>query len=195
MKKLTLGHKNRGFTLIEIVMVIAVIGTLAAITYSIAVPDWRNRTYYNKALGETSAMGNALKLYVAKNNDYPPEVSRNIPADIKEFMSKDNISADWPDAPWPGSVYDYDNWPEDNGLGTTQTYQISIRFCEAGDTNTCRTNAQKYLKKYVDASVLNSWDSNSSAYYCVKGSCRSAQSVPTSHPGYCLNCSGKSQVY
>jgi hypothetical protein len=44
--------------------------------------------------------------------------------------------------------------------------------------------------------ILNSWDSYSAMYYCVKGSCRSHQSKPINHPGFCINCgSSQSQIY
>lgn len=173
---------RRGFTLIEIVVVISVIGILAGITYSYAVPKYRERTYLTRATAELNTMANALTLYVSKYNDYPAEVARNIPPGTQEFMQGQYVAA-WPDAPWPGSVYDYDRW-DDLGI-----IQISIRFCPAGDTETCRKNFpdQPWVKE--------NWDSNSSVYYCIKGACRSHQSQPADHPGYCINCGGKSQFF
>jgi prepilin-type N-terminal cleavage/methylation domain-containing protein len=187
-----------GFTLIELVIGIAVIGTLAAITYSYAVPKYRERSYLTRANSEMHTLANALTLYVAKYNDYPADVSRGIPAGIQEFLQQ-NYNNQWPNAPWPGSVYDYDYL-------TTWTYtdpsdlsppivQISIRMCNAGDSATCKANAEKYLKGVVDDSVLNNWDSYSSVYYCIKGSCRSHGSMPANHPGYCINCNGTTSKF
>lgn len=190
MKKLTVN----GFTLIELVMVISIIAVIAVLTYSITVPGWRTKAYYTRSISELNTMQNAFKLYVAKYNDYPPDVSRDIPAGVKEFIQSQEGNAAWPDAPYPGAVYDYDNWPPDSN-GPQQTYQISIRFCDAGQDATCKANAKKYLSKYVDATTLNNWDSYSSMYYCLKGSCRSHQSKPMTHPGYCINCGKKSQIY
>lgn len=183
-----------GFTLVEITVVIVLIGVLTAFSYSYAVPKYRNRTYYTRAVSELNTMGNALTLYVAKYNDYPPDVSRDIPAGMKEFIQGDGVNNTWPDAPWPNTVYDYDNWAPDAN-GPNQTYQISIRFCIPGDDAGCKANAQKYLTSYVPSSTLNSWDSYSSVYYCIKGSCRSHQSKPLNHPGYCINCGNKSLFY
>ncbi len=181
-----------GFTLIEIVIVIAVLGTLAAITYSIAVPNWKNKTYYTRAVGETNAMGNAFNLYVAKYNDYPPDVDRNVPGGIKEFLSG-QYNDSWPNAPWPGSVYDYDNWPANSYGG--QTFQISIRLCPAGEDALCKQRAKKYLKNYVPEDTLNNWASDSSVYYCIKGDCRAHKNKPADYPGFCLNCGAKSKFY
>ncbi len=185
---------TRGFTIVEIVMVIVLIGVIAGFTYSYALPRYRSRTYYTRAISELNTLGNAMTLYVAKYNDYPPDVVRDIPAGMKEFIQSDGFNNSWPDAPWPGTVYDYDNWPPD-GNGPQHTYQISIRFCNAGDTATCKAVAQKYLSGYVSSATLSSWDANSSVYYCIKGSCRSHQGQPMNHPGYCVNCGSKSQFF
>ncbi len=179
--------KSEGFTLIEILVIITLIGIIAAFTYSFAVPRYRDRTYYTRATAELNAMGNALVLYSAKYNDFPPDVTRDVPAGIKEFLQSQVNSDSWPDAPWPNTVYDYDNWAPDSN-GPNQTYQISVRFCNQGEDALCKANAKKYMGGVIANSVLDSWDSYSSVYYCVKGSCRSHQNKPMSHPGYCINC-------
>lgn len=184
---------QRGFTLVEIVVVIVVLGILAGITYSYGVPKYRERTYYTRSISELNTMGNAMTLYIAKYNDYPADVTRGLPSGLKEFV-QGQYSDDWPDAPFPGSVYDYDNWPPDAN-GPNHTYQISIRFCDAGQDAICQANAKKYLKGYVTDTVLNAWDSNSSMYLCLKGSCRSHQNSPLNHPGYCVNCGGGSKIF
>jgi prepilin-type N-terminal cleavage/methylation domain-containing protein len=188
-------HTNsHGFTLVEVIMVMLLIGIIAGITYSVTVPKYRERTYYTRATAELNAMGNALVLYAAKYNVFPPDVTRDVPAGIKEFLQSQASSDAWPDAPWPGTVYDYDNWPPD-GNGPQQTYQISVRFCNQGQDATCKATAKKYLNGVVADSVLNSWDSYSSVYYCVKGSCRSHQGKPMTHPGYCINCGGGQKAF
>lgn len=185
---------EHGFTIVEICIVIVVIGLLAAFTYSITVPKYRERSYYTRGISELNAMANATKLYVAKYNDYPADVSRDVPGGIKEFVKGQTNTEEWPDAPWPGSVYDYDNWPPD-GNGPEHTYQISIRMCDVGQDAVCKANAQKYLKDYVSQSTLDAWDSSSSMYYCLKGSCRSHQNKPMSHPGYCINCGQSNKIF
>ena len=185
---------QKGFTLIEVMVVITVMGILAVLVYSLIIPKWRARTYYTRSLAEMNSMGNALNLYVAKYNDYPPDVVRDIPAGIKEFLQTQAGNNNWPDAPFPNSVYDWDNWPPDSN-GPQQTYQISVRFCNAGDDAGCKAAAKKYLAGYVSDSVLNNWTAESSMYYCVKGSCRSHQNEPMNFPGFCVNCGNKGQVF
>jgi prepilin-type N-terminal cleavage/methylation domain-containing protein len=183
----------KGFTLLEIMIVIVVIGLLAAITYSVAVPKYKERTYFTRSNSELNTMANALTLYLAKYNDYPPDVNRDVPAGIKEFVQTNGQSATWPDAPWPGSVYDYDLWTDwtyhDAGEAAGPIVQISIRFCNAGDEATCKKNFPK------EPWVTSSWDSNSAVYYCIHGPCRSHQTKPANHPGYCINCGGAAKFY
>lgn len=183
MKKIN----TQGFTLIELLMIITLLGVIAGFVYSFAVPKYRERTYYTRGLAELNTMGNALNLYVAKYNDFPPDVTRDVPSTLKEFVQAQQDADNWPNAPWPNSVYDYDNWPPDAN-GPNQTYQISVRFCAQGDNVGCKAYAQKYLSGTVPAATLANWDSYSSIYYCVKGSCRAHQNKPLNHPGYCINC-------
>jgi len=185
--------QHDGFTLVEICVVIVIMSTLAILTYSIGVPRWRERTYYTRMVSEMNTIGHGMTLYAAKYNDYPPDVSRDVPGEVKEFL-QGQYDEDWPDAPYPGSVYDYDNWPPD-AIGVQHTYQVSMRMCEPGQDAVCKANAKKYLDNFVPASTLNNWDSSSSVYYCIKGSCRSHQSKPMNHPGYCINCGNKAQFF
>lgn len=175
--RLMLARKwGKGFTLIEVLVIVAVIGVLSAIIFAVAVPQYRQRTYLTRATSELHTLANALTLYASKYNDYPPDVERNIPSDIMEFLQTNGQNDVWPNAPWPGSVYDYDRWDD---LGVIQ---MSIRFCAAGDETACDKNFPK------QSFVSEAWDSESAVYFCIKGPCRASQSQPVSHPGYCLNC-------
>jgi prepilin-type N-terminal cleavage/methylation domain-containing protein len=179
-----------GFTIVEIVIVLLLIGILATITYSIAVPKWRERTYYSKAVSETSAIAAAARLYVAQYNTWPPDVHRGVPAALEQFMQSNGINGQWSKGPWPGSYYDWDNWAPNSQYGNTQTVQVSIRFCQPDDTATCQKNFPK------ESWVTSAWDSYSAVYYCISGDCRSHEVFPASHPGYCINCAqNKSDFY
>ena len=173
-----------GFTVMEVLIVMVVLGILAALVYN-AFGGSQERAYFERAKTELTTMSNALKLYAAKYNDYPADQSRGVPAGIKEFINTNDVNNDWPAAPWPGSVYDYDRWliPGD----TEDTYQISIRFCPAGaaNTNQCKFPHEDWAKNFgVDSAV----------YWCIKGNCRSHVSQPATYPGYCVNCPGNKAI-
>lgn len=170
MKKLLLSPK--GFTLVEIIIVISVIGILAGIVL-VNVGGSKERTYQTKAFAEMNSLANATRLYVEKYNEYPDDVNRNLPAGLNEFIA---IETDWPDAAWPGSVFDYDNWTVDG----EQIIQISVRFCPfGGDLDTCQ---------FPNETWADGFDQQSAVYYCLKGACRSHNSRPYNHPGHCINC-------
>lgn len=175
-------RSNKGFTLIEILMVMAIMGALAAGYTYVSSRNGRDRAYLVRAESEVVTLANAVKLQVQEENTYPADVNRGLPAGIERYIA--TPEGEWPNAPWPDTVYDYENW--DDG----ETIQVSIRFCNIGDTPTCRANAQKYLKNVVDDSVLENWDSHSAVYFCIReGTCRSHRDRPADHPGYEINIS------
>lgn len=177
--------KSWGFTLIEIMIAMSILGVLAAITYTIAVPNWRARSNYTASIVELNNIANALTLYVGKNNDYPPDVSRGVaPVGLAEMLS----TKAWPKPPYPGSVYDYDLLEDPDSAGG-RIIQVSLRYCDAGDTATCKHNFPR------EDFVTDEWDSHSSIYFCIKGNCRAHLDKPANHPGYCINCGGKSRIF
>lgn len=169
--------KNNGFTLIEILIVVAVIAILSAIV----IPSYakvRSKTYYSRTMAEYASMWAAIEMYKEANGDYPPDVSRDIPPGLGAYLAGNNSNT-WPKAPWPDSVYDWDNWvnPEDS---SQRIYQISIRFCPVGgNLSQCNFPKEDWAENFgVDSAV----------YYCVKGACRSHINQPLNYPGYCVNC-------
>lgn len=160
------------FTLVEIMMVVTLIGILSAIVIN-NVSGSKERTYRTEAFAEMNTLANATRLYLEKYNEYPDDVDRDIPAALSEFIA---IETDWPDAAWPGSVFDYDNWM----VGGEHIVQISIRFCPiSGPIEDCQ---------FPDEPWAENFDVQSAVYYCMKGPCRAHSSKPYNHPGYCINC-------
>jgi prepilin-type N-terminal cleavage/methylation domain-containing protein len=170
-----INKKEKGFTLIELLVVIAIVSLLSSIILT-NLNKSRQNSYKSTADQAIAQMYLALQLYLNENNGvYPDDVGRNIPAEIKQYIGSNNVT-DWPTAPWPGSVFDWDNWD----ISGENVIQISIRFCPAaGPLSECR---------FPNEPWANGFDINSAYYFCIKGSCRSHQSEPVNYPGYCVNC-------
>src|SRR5512138_3676706 len=99
--------KNKGFTLIEILIVIIVIGLLTAIVF-VSTRNTKEKAYLSRANVELKTFAYALKMYAFEHNgSYPDDVNRDLPAGLEAYLS---TAPNWPNAPWPGSVYDWDNW-------------------------------------------------------------------------------------
>lgn len=174
----------RAFSLVETLMVLAIMGILYSITLPL-IQKAKERAYYSRVKQEFQTVSTALELYKADNNgNYPADADRNLPNGLEKYIAGYE-GGTWPKAPWPGSVYDWDNWaPEDldyppNTIGVDQVYQISVRFCEMGKPETCKFPNEKWAEEF---------DENSAAYYCIQGPCRSHRTLPVSHKGYCINC-------
>ncbi len=170
---------KRGFTLIELLVVIAIIGILATIVFQ-SFQKVKQRAYYSRSLAEFKTIVNAIELYKMDHDDtYPEDVNRSIPPGLETYLNSDQGTSVWPKAPWPGSVYDWENWDDPDNYGG-KIYQISIRFCSAGgDISSC---------KFPDMSWADNFGVNSALYYCISGNCRSHINELVDYPGYCVNC-------
>jgi prepilin-type N-terminal cleavage/methylation domain-containing protein len=167
--------KSRGFTIIELLVTIAIIGILSGIVI-VGVQRAREKAYYGRALAEFKTMTTALDLYKSDHDDtYPDDENRSVPPGLEAYIA----GGVWPDGPWPGSDYDWENWDDPDNPGN-KIYQVSIRFCAAsGNISTC---------KFPNESWAHDFGVDSSVYYCIQGSCRAHISEPINYPGYCVNC-------
>ncbi len=166
-----------GFTLIELLIVVSIVGILAAILFP-TVRGSANKAYLSRAKAEFKSINTALELYAsASGGNYPADVSRDLPAGLEQYLGGHN----WPKAPWPNTVYDWDSWaPGDLAYPPyEQVYQISIRFC---------TQQTPLVCSFPNETWAANFDYYSSLYYCVSGPCRAHSSQPTTHPAYCINC-------
>jgi len=164
------------FTLIELLLVISIIGILA----SLILPSYlaaRNAAYLARNKAEFKSIATALELYTNDHGNYPPDANRDLPPGLEPYLGP----GVWPKAPWPGSVYDWDNWaPADLAYNPKeQVYQISVRFCPLGQPSACVFPKEPWAQNF---------DYYSAVYFCVGGPCRPHSSQPINHPGYCLNC-------
>lgn len=160
-----------GFTLIELLIVIGILGTLSSIILG-SLTKARSSAAFAKARLEFRSIAVAIELYTEDHNDvFPDDVIRGLPPGLEVYLSSGN----WPDAPWPASVYDWENWTDPiTGL---RILQISVRFCTAAG-----------ICNFPNEAWATGFDYYSSVYYCIEGICRSHISQPVNHPGYCVNC-------
>lgn len=169
--------KVKGFSLIELLIVLAIISMIASMLYP-RIQLAREKSYFSRAKAEFKTMNQALTQYYLDNNStYPADVNRNVPAGIGQYVGGYQATT-WPTAPWPNSVYDWDNWTDTDG---SKIYQISIRFCPASAVSTASCT-------FPDEPWAANFDVNSSVYWCVSGACRAHINEAANYPGYCVNC-------
>jgi general secretion pathway protein G len=106
---------RRGFTLIEILLVVAIIGMLVALV-GVAVPKYLESTRKDAAKTQIRMLETALDSYNMKNGKYPASLD-----DVKEFLRGNEL----PMTPWNGE-YQYSASSSQAGY----SYEIS---CTAPD--------------------------------------------------------------
>ncbi|MFA7302226.1 MAG: type II secretion system protein [Candidatus Paceibacterota bacterium] len=162
-----------GFTLIEVLIVVAIIGILARYVLP-SIKNGLDKAYVARAATELHSINESLEMY--KNDhggNFPPDADRDIPPGLEQYLAP----GVWPDAAWPGSVFDWENWIDP--ISGERIYQISIRFCPVNQPAQCRFPGSDWAQDF---------DYFSSVYYCISGACRSHINKPLNHPGHCINC-------
>ncbi|MCA9382365.1 prepilin-type N-terminal cleavage/methylation domain-containing protein [Candidatus Dojkabacteria bacterium] len=124
---LKLINKRNGFTLIEVIIVIALLAILSGSVFLVVKPfDLIEETRYERSITELTSIGKALELWVTIEGQYPPDVNRDLPNGIERYL---NTAPIWPKGPYPGSVYDYDNWTGQTCIdpAASGSVQITLR--------------------------------------------------------------------
>ena len=94
-----IGRKRKGFMLIEMLLVVAVLGILAAV----AVPNFIGMTDEAKAAriqADLSTIGSAVEIYYVKHGNYPAAI-----ADMVDAEGKEGFLRNEPKPPVDGGVY------------------------------------------------------------------------------------------
>lgn len=164
---------EHGFTLLEFLITTVIIVVLAVIVL-LYTQLGREHARLDRAKADLVSVYQSLELYHEDNGVYPPDANRDVPPGLETYLE----GGTWPDAAWPGSVFDWDNWTDpDTGQ---KIYQISIRFCPiGGPSSLCQFPSEEWAEDF---------DVNSAVYFCVYGACRAYISELVAYPGYCVNC-------
>lgn len=142
----------------------------------VAIKTFRESAQETLAQAELQQIFKAVESYLIDANDvYPADVNRALPPGIEQYLG----AGQWPDAHWPGSVYDWDNIISPSQSPVEKYVQISIRFCPLDEPTQCQ---------FPNEDWAIGFDYYSSAYYCIEGPCRSHSSKSLNWPGYCFNC-------
>lgn len=124
---------RRAFTLIEVITVISILSVLVFVGFVVLRPFDRVRdSQTQRALTELAEIAKATQLFALDYGYYPADVSRDLPAGIAEYITPE---ADWPEGPFPGSVYDYDNWSDQECIDPNGSYSVQITLREVPNQN------------------------------------------------------------
>ena len=114
-----------GFSLVEILITVAIAVILSVVGLLLIKPSkLLENSNYATAVASLKSIANAANLYAEETGVYPDDVNRDIP---REFIKYLNPGA-WPEGPFAGSVYDWDNWVGQTCWdGTPGGIQITLR--------------------------------------------------------------------
>lgn len=107
MLKNIVTNKNKGFTIVELLVVIVVIGILAAITL-VSYSGITARANLSKGQGNAEAIGQVLDMYASENGYYPATAAiATAGATAAKIPSGLTIQTAAPTSTNPGTVFQY----------------------------------------------------------------------------------------
>lgn len=129
-------NNKKGFTLIELVIVIAVIGILSGVVINVLNPDtFRNKAQDARRKTDLVSVQSALELYFSNNNHYPIKASAVIlPDGLKEELVGGGYASSIPQDPGSGS-YTYQSTANglDYELNAVLIYDTESMIADGGN--------------------------------------------------------------
>lgn len=172
---------QQAFTLVETLIAVLIVGIIGTITYTVSVANGADRGKFNATVSDLSQIGQAVKVYVTNNNDYPrsspsagqppdestlPVVTANGLAQSTPFGLRAADNTNWPMAQWTGAQYDYVYLVDP--IGQSDTVQVELRF-----------GSKKPTGKWAQTMLATT---GATVYYCIKAgrlNCRSTTPAPS----------------
>jgi prepilin-type N-terminal cleavage/methylation domain-containing protein len=116
---------QKGFTLIELIICIAIVAVLVTLLIIwINPPKMQERANYANTVSSLNQIAKAAQIYMATYGTLPLDANRDIPTEFMPYLG----SGPWPDGPFAGSVYDWDNWTDQTCWdGSTGIIQVTLR--------------------------------------------------------------------
>lgn len=114
-----------GYSILELLISVTILITLSSIILIVFNPTKHlEKARTAAAYEDLAAVAQAAQVFSSENGYYPADVNRNIPQEFIEYLSP----GAWPNGPFPGSVYDWDNWEGSTCWdGTTGIIQVTLR--------------------------------------------------------------------
>jgi general secretion pathway protein G len=131
------GRTQTGFTIVELLIVIVVIGILAAITI-VAYNGIQARAYDTRRAAEVSNVKKVLELYMLDNGVYPPACGADNAgcslSNLTSYLVPAYTNKIPQDPQSPTLSYDYVR-----GSGANNSYAIKVQYQVSG---TCKTGVE-----------------------------------------------------